>query len=101
MFSAHRAPDPWRQYFALADETAAAGGRMFIQVHSRALNIVLSFETVMPFDKLPVWHDIRTSPLAEQQAALRNPYIRRRRVGATLEPQQRLGSAGPDHRSPN
>ncbi len=47
--------------------------RMFIQVHSRSLNVVLSFETTMPFDKLPVWRDIRKLPLAEQEAALRNP----------------------------
>jgi len=39
MFSMHKAPDYWRQYFKLADETADAGGRMFIQVHSRALNV--------------------------------------------------------------
>ena len=32
---------------------------MFIQVHSRALNLVLSFETHMPYDKLPVWRDVR------------------------------------------
>ncbi len=101
MFSAHRAPDHWRQYFALADETAAAGGRMFIQVHSRALNIVLSFETVMPFDKLPVWRDIRKLPLAEQEAALRNPDIRRKLVEATHEPQERRRSVGPEPRSAN
>jgi N-acyl-D-amino-acid deacylase len=101
MFSAHRAPDHWRQYFALADETAAAGGRMFIQVHSRALNIVLSFETVMPFDKLPVWRDIRKLPLAEQEAALRNPEIRRKLVEATHEPQEHRRSVGPEPRSAN
>ena len=31
------APDVWRAYFAMLDETARAGGRMFAQVHSRAL----------------------------------------------------------------
>jgi len=79
MFSQRKAPDYWRQYFKLADETADAGGRMFIQVHSRSLNVVLSFETTMPFDKLPVWRDIRKLPLAEQAAALRNPEIRAKR----------------------
>ena len=49
---------------------------MFIQVHSRSLNVVLSFETAMPFDRMPVWSDIRKLPLAEQEAALRNPEIR-------------------------
>ena len=85
MFSMHKAPDYWRQYFKLADETADAGGRMFIQVHSRALNVVLSFETTMPFDRLPVWRDIRKLPLAEQEAALRNPETRRQLIAAVHE----------------
>lgn len=101
MFSAHRAPDHWRQYFALADETAAAGGRMFLQVHSRALNVVLSFETAMPFDKLPVWRDIRKLPLAEQEAALRNPEIRRKLVEATREPTEQRRAVGPEPRAAN
>jgi len=85
MFSMHKAPEIWRQYFKLSDETAEAGGRMFIQVHSRALNLVLSFETTMPFDRLPVWRDVRKLPLAEQEAALRNPEIRRKLIEAVHE----------------
>ena len=85
MFSTRRAPDYWRNYFKLADETAAAGGRMFIQVHSRSLNVLLSFETNMPYDKLPVWRDIRKRPLAEQEAALRNPEMRAKLVAAAYE----------------
>jgi len=76
MFSSRQAPNMWQPFFALADETAVAGGRIFIQVHSRPLNVVLSFETATPFDKLPVWCDIRKLPLAEQAAALRNPETR-------------------------
>jgi N-acyl-D-amino-acid deacylase len=85
MFSSRNAPDFWRPYFATAEETAAAGGRMFIQVHSRSLNVVLSFETAMPFDRMPVWSDIRKLPLAEQEAALRNPEIRQQLVKAVNE----------------
>ena len=51
MFSSRRAPDYWRAYFDLLDETAAAGGRMFAQVHSRSLNVLLSFKTRLPFDR--------------------------------------------------
>ena len=69
MFSAPKAPDYWRPFFALADETAEAGGRIFVQVHSRSISVLQSFETVTSFDKLPVWRDIRTLPLAEQEAA--------------------------------
>ena len=50
MFSVRAAPDLWRPYFDLLDETAAAGGRMFAQVHSRALSGLLSFESNTPFD---------------------------------------------------
>jgi N-acyl-D-aspartate/D-glutamate deacylase len=82
MFSSRIAPDFWRPYFTLADETAAAGGRMFIQVHSRSLNVVLSFETAMPFDRMPVWSDIRKLPLAEQEAAMRNPETREKLIRA-------------------
>jgi N-acyl-D-amino-acid deacylase len=85
MFSSRRAPDYWRPFFKLADEASDAGGRMFIQVHSRSLNLVLSFETVTPFDRMPVWRDVRKLPLAEQEAALRNPETRRAMVKATQE----------------
>jgi N-acyl-D-amino-acid deacylase len=91
MFSSRVAPDYWRPYFALADETAEAGGRMFIQVHSRSLNVLLSFETVMPFDRLPAWREIRKFPLAEQEAALRNPETRRALVRAAHEDSEARG----------
>ncbi len=82
MFSSRRAPNHWRRYFEMAEETAAAGGRMFIQVHSRSLNLLLSFETNMPFDRIPAWREMRKLPLAEQEAALRNPETRRKLVEA-------------------
>ena len=88
MFSAPKAPDYWRPFFALADETAEAGGRMFIQVHSRPISVLQSFESVTSFDKLPVWRDIRKLPLAEQEGALRNPEMRQKLVQAANQPPQ-------------
>ncbi len=88
MFSAPKALDYWRPFFALADETAEAGGRMFIQVHSRPISVLQSFESVTSFDKLPVWRDIRKLPLAEQEAALRNPETRHKLVQAANQPLQ-------------
>jgi N-acyl-D-amino-acid deacylase len=79
----------WRAYLALLDETAAAGGRMFGQVHSRSLSALLSFKTQLPFDTLPVWKDLRALPLAEQHRALRDPGLRRRLVDAADEPSGR------------
>ena len=82
MFSMRAAPDHWRAYFELLEETACAGGRMFAQVHSRALSVLLSFETRLPFDRLPEWRELRRRPLAEQRAALRDPGLRARLVAA-------------------
>jgi len=83
VFSRRGVPDVWRQYLALLDETAAAGGRMFAQVHSRSLSALLSFKTQMPFDRLPVWKDVRSLPLHEQQQKLRDPELRRRLIEAS------------------
>ena len=76
MFSVRVAPELWRPYFDLLDETAAAGGRMFAQVHSRALNVLLSFKTQTPFDKWDVWKDLRSLPLDEQKAKLKDPALK-------------------------
>ncbi|HEU4371791.1 MAG TPA: amidohydrolase family protein [Methylomirabilota bacterium] len=76
-FSRLEAPEVWRHYMNLLDETAAAGGRMFAQVHSRGLNVVLSFKTQLPFDNLPAWKPFRALPLTEQRARLRDPAVKR------------------------
>jgi N-acyl-D-aspartate/D-glutamate deacylase len=89
LFSRREAPGIWRHYIDLLDETAAAGGRMFAQVHSRALSVVLSFRTNLPFDRLPVWKDLRARPLAEQKARLRDPELRRTLVEAARERDER------------
>ena len=90
MFSSRFAPDSWRGFVDLVDETASAGGRMFVQVHSRALNVLMSFKTQMPFDAWHVWRDVRTLPLQEQRARLRDPALRARLVQAAHgEPPQR------------
>jgi N-acyl-D-aspartate/D-glutamate deacylase len=85
MFSTRAAPDLWRPYFELLDETARAGGRMFAQVHSRALSVLLSFETRLPFDQLPEWRELRDRPLDEQRVALRDPGVRDKLVRAANE----------------
>ena len=82
VFSRRSAPDVWRSYMALLDETAAAGGRMFAQVHTRWLSALLSFRTQLPFDHLPVWKDVRALPLDEQRRRLRDADVRRRLVEA-------------------
>jgi N-acyl-D-aspartate/D-glutamate deacylase len=82
LFGRKDAPGLWREYVRLIDETNAAGGRMFAQVHSRALSAILSFKTQTPFDKLPVWREIRKLPLTEQKERLRDPALRPQLVSA-------------------
>src|SRR5262249_45423401 len=45
----------WRGQLASCDDVAAKGGRMFAQTHSRGINVILSFRTQLPFDRLPEW----------------------------------------------
>jgi N-acyl-D-aspartate/D-glutamate deacylase len=89
VFSRREAPEIWRHYLDLLDETAAAGGRMFAQVHSRALTVVLSFKTNLPFDRLPAWDELRALPLAEQKARLRDRELRARLIEAAEERDER------------
>jgi len=89
LFSRREEPDLWRTYLALLEETAARGGRMFAQVHSRAITIVLSFKTTLPFDRLPVWRELRALPLEQQNVRLRDPELRRRLVEAARERDER------------
>ena len=99
MFSSRLAPDFWRPYFDLLEETARAGGRMFAQVHSRALSVLLSFETRLPFDRLPEWRELRRRPLDEQRVALRDPEVRKKLVAAAGEAEYSRG-VGAESRRP-
>ncbi len=76
------APNYWKTLLGTIDETIGAGGRMFGQTHTRSLNVLFSFETVTPFDRLPLWREIRKRPLPEQEAALRDPALRAQLVEA-------------------
>src|SRR5262249_30585392 len=89
IFSRREVPGVWRTYLDLLDETAAAGGRMFGQAHSRSLSALLSSRTKLPFDPLPVWQELRALPLAEQRQRLRDPQLRRRLVEVADEPSGR------------
>lgn len=94
VFSRAKSPGTWKKYLNLLDETAAAGGRMFAQAHSRSLSALLSFKTQMPFDRLPIWQDIRKLPLEEQALRLRDPELRPKLVQASTaqDPRKALGT---------
>jgi N-acyl-D-aspartate/D-glutamate deacylase len=98
VFSRRAVPGTWQKYLDLLDETAAAGGRMFAQVHTRALSALISFKTQTPFDRLPVWRDIRALPHAEQKAKLADPAMRQALIdhsGARSEREARGTEAQP------
>ena len=101
MFSARRAPDIWPPYFDLLNETAEMGGTMFAQVHSRALNVLMSFETRLPFDKFPVWKEFREQSLAEQKAGLLDPAMRARLVESASASHQESQGVGAEMRRPD
>jgi len=83
VFGRRGSPGTWKKYLDLLDETAAMGGRMFAQAHSRSLSALLSFKTQMPFDHLPLWKDIRALPIDEQKRRLRDPELRPRLIEAS------------------
>ena len=64
----------------------AAGGRMFAQVHSRALTVLLSFKTQLPFDRLPrVARDARAAARPSRSSGCATPSCAQRLVEAARE----------------
>src|SRR5262249_9817995 len=101
MFSVRVAPGFWRPYYALADEISNAGGRIAVQAHSRALNVLLSFESTTPFDKWEGWRDVRNLPLADQKARLRDPAVKKKLVDVAKAPYTGPTIVGAEARPPN
>ena len=74
-----------RPMLDLLDRVGAAGGRMIGQSHCRGINVLLSFRTRLPFDRLPEWQAVRARPLADQRRALSDPATRARLERAAME----------------
>lgn len=70
----------WRPVVELLDRINGSGGSSWAQVHTRQFGALLSFQTRTPFDRLPVWTDVRANSLEEQRAALRDPALREKLV---------------------
>jgi N-acyl-D-aspartate/D-glutamate deacylase len=69
-------------------------------VHSRALNVLLSFETQLPFDKWDMWRDMRKLPLGEQKKWLLDADKRRRLVEIASRPYEGPEVLGTEARPP-
>ncbi len=78
----HTHPDLWRSQVQLIDEIAAAGGKVLMQGTAAWNGSLRSFETMTPYDMIPVWKDFRLLPLEEQEAGLRDPEMRAKLVDA-------------------
>lgn len=70
----------WRPVVELLDRVMAEGGTAWGQAHTRHFGAILSFQTQLPFDGLPVWKDLRGESLDEQRRALRDPELRSRLI---------------------
>ena len=89
-------PNIWRQQFAMVDEAIAEGAKVLIQ-GTAAWNVSLrSFETLMPFDRAPVWVDFRKLPLAEQEKGFRDPEMRKKLVEVAKSYQRPTNPALPN-----
>ena len=93
----------WRTQLQWLDDANREGGRAFGQSHSRGVAVLYSFETQLPFDRLPEWHELRAQPLAEQQRRLLDRRERDRLVAAAKQMtiQRGVGADGvpPDYAS--
>lgn len=101
MFSMRDAPSDWRYCLDLFETSASEGARMFGQVHTRELSILLSFETRLPFDQWDVWRDIRSLPLEEQKRALGDADTKKKLIAAANKPYDGPQMIGPDARPPD
>jgi N-acyl-D-amino-acid deacylase len=100
LFNRRAVPGHWRTTFDIIERTARQGGRMFAQVHSRALNVLLSFETQLPFDKWDMWRDMRQLPLSEQKQWLLDADKRRQLVEIASRPYEGPTVRGAEARPP-
>ena len=72
----------WRSMLDSIDAATASGGQMFGQSRSRAVSVIFSFETSLPFDSIPEWKEIRSRSLADQARLLQEPDVRKRLIQA-------------------
>ena len=94
------APELWPAYYDLGDEVAEAGGRLFVQAHSRSISTLLSFKSHTPFDEWEGWKDIRNKPLAEQKALLARPEVKKNLVDIASRPYEGPEVVGAEARPP-
>jgi N-acyl-D-aspartate/D-glutamate deacylase len=78
-------PNRWQELLRLLDTAARDGGRLWGQSSCRPSGAVFNFATWMPFDRLPIWDEVRDLPLQVQARRLRDPDVRHALVAAAAE----------------
>jgi N-acyl-D-amino-acid deacylase len=83
-----------RRLFQLLEEVAAQGGDLTGQINVRSGGRVLSFSTMLPFDRLPRWSELRTLAPGEKLSRIREPALRADLVDEAMSAQyqQTLGA---------
>ena len=100
-------PLPWQQQLDLIDEVVAAGGKMWGQATTRAINAIFSAKSYLPFDTLPAWSEIRGLSIENQKAQFADPEVRRRLIAdeSLMKPRDKVfqggGAATTDPRKPD
>jgi N-acyl-D-aspartate/D-glutamate deacylase len=79
----------------LLDATAAAGGRMFGQTHTRGISHMLSFKGRLQFDDFPEWARVRGLSIEEQRKAFSDPEQRKRLIESARTGNYRTGGGEP------
>jgi N-acyl-D-amino-acid deacylase len=87
------------KYLGLLDEAADRGGQMVGAVYTRDFLSVIGFKVNLPFDKLPMWREMRSGALGEQRAALLDPVSRQRLVDEAMGSEYAT-PRGPEARAP-
>jgi N-acyl-D-aspartate/D-glutamate deacylase len=72
------------QTIGFLDDAADRGARFIGVTHPRGIGNWASFQTTLPFDGLPEWKSLRSRPLDEQRALLRDAAVRERLVADAL-----------------
>ena len=93
-------PGGWKGLYDIVEQGNQDGARVFTQVQAREINVVLSFETQLPFDDWPVWRDIRKLPLKDQMAALRDPETKRKLIESANGTKSNKAVTGGEARPP-
>jgi len=93
-------PGAWKSLYEIIEKGNQEGANCFTQVHAREINVVLSFETQLPFDDWPIWCDIRNLSLEDQKTALRDPEMKRRLIQAAQSSSSNKKVTGGEARPP-